>query len=124
MRFLLGIPFARNLHRRILIEQLHRRAASFPDSALHRVTGGSAFQSGEVQILREAVIAEVALLKRRAALKNKGVAKRFHLGYAGENPGQEVVSFENLPRQAETLACFLKACTEGLHALTFPGRFS
>jgi len=124
MQLLLGIPLTDDLHRRVLVQQPRRYVAGFPDGALHRLSEGNAFLPGEVQILREAVIAEVALLERCPALEHERVAERFHLADAGENPGQEVVPFENLPREAEALAGFLKACAEGFHGLTFPGRFS
>lgn len=65
-----------------------------------------------------------ALLERRTALEDERVPERIHLPDAGQNPGEQIVAFEDLPRNAETPARFLKPRPKGLHAGTFPGRFS
>ena len=94
------------------------------DQTLHLVTCGNLVQSREVQVLRESVVAEVALLQRGAALEDQSVAKCRHLADAGQDPGQEVVTFEDFPGNAKTSTRFLEARPKRSHGSTIPGRFS
>ena len=73
---------------------------------------------------REAVIAEIAFLKSGAALEYQSVAKGINPADAGQDPGEDIILFENLPGKSCAFACFLKSYPEGPHSATFPGRFS
>ena len=120
----LRIPLADYLNGSVLVEQAHGDVTRLVDQALHLVTFWYVVQPGKVQILGEPVVAEVALLQRRAALEHQSAAKRRHLADTGQNPGQEVVTFKYFPGSAETSTRFLEARPKRSHASTIPGRFS
>ena len=124
MGIILNIALAGDLHGGVLIQQLRRRPTGFPDGAFHLIADGHAFQAGEVQVLREAVFAEIALLECRAALEYERLPEQSDLSDAGENPGEQVISFEDFPGNAEPLAGFLEAGAKRPHGSTLPGRFS
>jgi hypothetical protein len=124
MRVLLGVAFAGDLDGSVLVQQLRRDAAGIPDGALHRLAGGHAFQAREVEVLGEAVVAEVALLERGPALEDEGLPERIHPPDASQDAGEQVVPLEDLPRQTAALAGFLESRAKRLHAVSFPGRFS
>ena len=67
--------------------------------------------------------AEVALLERGPPLEDKRVAEGFYFTDTSENPGQEVVSFQNIPWDTEAFPGFFQSKTERSHP-DFPGRFS
>ena len=115
IRLSLRVPFAYDLHRSILVQQTHSDVTRLVDQTLDFVTCGNFVQSGGFQVFREPVVAEVALLQRRAALEDQSIAKRRHLADAGQNPGQEIVTFKHLPGNGETSTRFLETRAERSH---------
>jgi hypothetical protein len=71
---------------------------------------GTPSRPEKVQVLGKAVLAEVALLERRAALERQRVPESWHLTDSSQNPGEKLVPLEHLPWDSQPLARFLKAC--------------
>jgi len=64
----------------------------------------NAFHAGEVEILREAIVTKVALLKRSPALEGECAVERSNLLDASENPRGEIIPFKDVPRNSYLLS--------------------
>ncbi len=62
VRLFFGVAFTHDLHWRVFVEKLGRRIAGFEDRLFHRPAGGYSSDTCEIQIFRETIVAEVALL--------------------------------------------------------------
>ena len=121
---MLSVAFADDLYGSVLVQQPHSSLAHLADHTLHRLPHRDTFKAGEVQVLRETIIPEVALLERRTTFADERIAEHGNLTDAGENPRQQVVPLKYLPRDTEALARLLKTRPKRPHAPILPGRFS
>jgi len=80
--------------------QANRGLADADQGLLQPGVARGSVQGCEIEVLGEAVVAEVALLEGGASLEGQGFPEFRHLGQGRQDPGQDVVPLQDFPGDA------------------------
>ena len=93
------IAFTDNIHG-FFQESLLNDLARFPNGIFHVIASGRRGESGKIQVLGKAIIIEITFPESRTPFEDKGIGKCRYLADTGENPGKQIITFDNMPRNA------------------------